>query len=420
MDEVMKRFLAFSSLYMQLWGVVSVCAQSAGELRIKPAIGVVVRGEEGGVYQLQTSSMPEDSDSWKLVEGLSPIKLEADQTERTIFLEAVGPVGILRSVRIEFENPHEVMVPAGHFVRGQKSGNADERPEKMVFVDSFNMDETEVTWKCWRTVQVWAEKNGYDFDLDADKQTQGNDHPVTGVSWYDAVKWSNARSEMSGLTPVYFTDFAHTTIYKEGRMSLRLAHVDWDGSGYRLPTEAEWERACRGSIDGQFYPWPSLGGSFKDHIVGADANYEGSGDAFDNGTTPVKYFQKDIHAGKLTNGEEAPEDEEAPEMDGMEMQPASDSENYLFPDRGNDFGLYDMAGNVYEWCWDRYSSAFYENDLSNRSNTQGPDSLEFSNRVLRGGSFLSSRVDLRCAARNRGKASLRSDQIGFRCVRNNN
>ena len=101
------------------------------------------------------------------------------------------------------------------------------------------------------------------------------------VSWYDCVKWCNARSSKEGLTPVYYTDAGFTTVYKTGEID--DAYVAWPTNGYRLPTEAEWEKASRETLVGNAYPWGNI-------IGGGDANYYVSGDPFEVGTTPVGYY----------------------------------------------------------------------------------------------------------------------------------
>ena len=86
------------------------------------------------------------------------------------------------------------------------------------------------------------------------------------VDWYDAVKWCNARSQQAGLTPVYYTDAGMTQVYTNGYAD--AVYVNWAANGYRLPTEAEWEKAARGGLSGQRFPWGNT-------ISESQANYYG-------------------------------------------------------------------------------------------------------------------------------------------------
>lgn len=273
--------------------------------------------------------------------------------------------------------PGMVYIPPGTFQMGDNlDGMTSAMPAHNVQVDGFFMDRLEVSKEVWQDVQTWSLGHGYSM-------TSGNfygpGHPVKSLLyWYDAVKWCNARSEKEGLIPVYYTDDAQTVVYRGGTVDLTNAQVKWTANGHRLPTEAEWEKAARGGVFGQRYPWGNT-------INGNQANYTGSGDPFDNNTTPVGYY----------NGSQVPA--------GIDM--------------ANGYGLYDIAGNAAEWCWDRYDANFYSNP-SAISNPRGPDSG--IPRVIRGGSFFSSSSNCRVAIRGSGNGTPQNNggpDTGFRCVR---
>jgi formylglycine-generating enzyme required for sulfatase activity len=249
------------------------------------------------------------------------------------------------------------------------------------------MDRYEVSAALWTAVRNWALTNGYS-DLPAGVAT-GVNHPVTHLSWHDAVKWCNARSQRAGRTPVYCTDVDRAAAYTNGIVDLTAAHVRWDADGYRLPTEAEWERAARGGWTGYRFPWGERGTNIPPRRY--QANFLSSGDPFELGTTPVGYF----------NGAHAVPDVAHPHLGTP-------------PDMANAYGLYDMAGNVREFCWDFHDAAFYAHSPS--ENPCGPDTGTAP--VARGGGFESPGPELRCAAR--GSVSNRhatAADLGFRTVR---
>jgi len=266
-----------------------------------------------------------------------------------------------------------VLIPAGSFQMGDgfNEGGSDERPVHTVFVSAFYMDKYEVTKALWDEAASWAAANGYDLGpADGSTYTDGigtpADHPVVSVSWYEAVKWANARSEMEGLTPCYYTDSLHSTVYRTGNVDLQNDWVKWDADCYRLPTEAEWEKAARGGLEGKRYPW---------------------GNEAPACTTGVP--------------------------NGARFRPCSTGTAPVGTYSPNGYGLYDMAGNVWEWVWDWYDFDYYE--ASPGSDPRGP--VSGLDRVVRGGSWGNHWFVIRVAYRFSGLPGLESIGLGFRLVR---
>ena len=282
-----------------------------------------------------------------------------------------------------------VYIPGGVLRMGDHSGAgyADERPVREVRVKAFYMDRTEVTWAYWLEVYHWALSTGYEFaGSEAIEPPRAADHPVCNVTWYDAVKWANARSEMEGRKPVYYSDSSRVTVCRVGELDLTDEAVDWEADGYRLPTEAEWEWAARGGLESHHYPWWSPGVQFASWMEGGRANYWESEDPYEDEavcrSTPVAYY-------------------------GGRQEPGG-------VDMANGYGLYDMAGNVAEWCWDWYDDRWYTVSEAREANPRGP--RHGPGRVIRGGSWISSDKYCRVAVRYMSDPGFRCHCYGFRLV----
>jgi len=213
-------------------------------------------------------------------------------------------------------------------------GSSNELPVHSVYVSGFYMGRTEVTYSQWQEVYNWAVANGY-TDLPAGSG-KGANHPVHTVSWYDVVKWCNAASERAGLSAVY--RHSDGSIYRTGEIT---PVIEYGHNGYRLPTEAEWEKAARGGLSGKRFPWGNT-------ISHANANYRADGDRYPYDVSPFT---------------------------DLRLHPDYDDGGYPYTSpvgsfAANGYGLYDMAGNLWEWCGDWYGSY----PSGSVSNPTGPSS----------------------------------------------
>jgi formylglycine-generating enzyme required for sulfatase activity len=229
------------------------------------------------------------------------------------------------------------VIQGGIFYRGSNDGNRDEMPQHEVHLSSFAIDIHPITNEQFVRFldAMGGEKDSNHHDIirtrDSRIKRSGGKlsiesgyakHPVVGVTWYGAI-----------------------------------AYAKWIGK--RLPTEAEWEVASRGGIEGVLYPT-------GEDIEKSEANF------FSSDTTAVMSY--------------------AP----------------------NSYGLFDIPGNVYEWCYDWYGYNSYEAAVQEPENPTGP--LQGVYRVLRGGCWKSLKEDLRCSKRHRNNPGTVNGTYGFRCA----
>jgi formylglycine-generating enzyme len=279
------------------------------------------------------------------------------------------PLSIVTSNVMEnsMPNPEMVLIPAGSFAMGDAIGEGfwTERPIHLVYLSEYYIGRHEVSKGLWDKVFSWAVDHGYEFTNQG--MGKGSNHPVHSVSWYDTVKWCNALSEMTGLTPAYYIDTNHITTYKTGLVDVLNSFVKWEFGGYRLPTEAEWEKAARGGVHGKRFPW-------GDTITHNEANY-----------FSVSRYEYDL----------SPTRNYHPLYVAMDYDKPFTSPVGSFPE--NHYGLYDFGGNLREMCWDWHQDNWYMLDEATSPNPQGPPIG--NNRILRGGHYATTAEYLRCSIR---------------------
>ncbi len=234
-----------------------------------------------------------------------------------------------------------IIVPGSSFMMGSENGNADEQPVHPVTVDGFAMDKFEVTQDIYEQLMM-ADPSHF---KDAKR-------PVEQVRWSDGAMFCNARSELEGLESCY---------------NLDTYECNFNATGYRLPTEAEWEYACRA----------------------------GTSTVYDFGVDPQKLGTYAWYAANSNN-----------------------KTSIVGTKKPNQWGLCDMYGNVMEWVHDVYDENYYENSPEN--NPRGP--AEGKKRVLRGGAWNSGPDACRPSYRMADvpgitDACFARDTYGFRCVR---
>jgi formylglycine-generating enzyme required for sulfatase activity len=274
-----------------------------------------------------------------------------DTPATIVLMEAQDSDGFQRIAELAVEDRYRgmVFVKAGLFMMGSDAHEVDERPVHKVFINDYWIDKYPVTNRQYTAFLNRAKPEPIDKFFSIENAQidlldsvyvfiEGfGDHPVTGVSWYGAK-----------------------------------AYAEYIGKD--LPTEAEWEKAAKGSEE-RMYPW-------GDNLDGSVDNYWGSGDPFDNGTTPVGMFN-----GRLVRG-------------------------FQTADQRSPYGVYDMVGNIREWCADWYQHDYYA--VSPSVDPRGPKIG--GNRVVVGGGYLFRGQSLRVSYRSYYNPVTANNYIGFRCV----
>jgi formylglycine-generating enzyme required for sulfatase activity len=262
-----------------------------------------------------------------------------------------------------------VSVPGGSFEMGKELGTAateDVTPVHTVTLPGFSIGKYEVTQAQYQAVM--GSNPSYGSSNPADGEVQAN-RPVERVSWYDALVFCNTLSRAEGLTPAYSiggsTDPADWGTVPTGDNATWNAVTIVSGStGYRLPTEAQWEYAAKGGD-------PTASGWVGCTYAGSDTVDE------------VAWYTR--NSGSMTHevGKKAP----------------------------NGLGLYDMSGNVWERCWDWYG------DYTSGAQTDPAGAASGSIRVLRGGGWDSGASRPRSVVRGNSYPNSRNSDYGFRLVR---
>ena len=363
------------NLLLALTAFTTACAQETRYFRVSGPVAARIQGltpdgfltwtngPTSATFTVQTASSPVGESNW--VDFIQVPVTNAATTIDRLF-DPKPPAGM-------------VLIPAGSFTMGDPFSEEapDQRPTHTVYVSGFYMDRFEVTSALWDEVYSRAYSNGYKFDNGGSSKSV--QHPVHSVNWYDGVKWCNARSEKEGRVPAYYTSSAWTTVYRNGRESVRNEWVRWD-CGYRLPTEAEWEKAARGGLSGKRFPW-------GDTITHNQANYF-SWRIYPYGLSGIRDYHPSFDEGRIP---------------------------YTSPVgafSANGHGLCDMAGNVWEWCWDWFGTSSYASSAA--SDPRGPPAG--ANRLFRGGSWHYYAISCRAASRCFNMPEIRDYFSGFRSV----
>jgi formylglycine-generating enzyme len=334
------------------------------------------RQKQGRFVRLSGDELVIEHDSREFAFSLSLLADESAKLARKLAGHEEIPAHLLAGM----VKPRPLMfqpVREGRFWMGpsqnEPGSNNDEVRHFVKITRDFHLKATEVTWSEWNAVRDLAVGYGY-TDLSAGSNGHRGDdsgkHPVVGITWWDAIKWCNLLSQIEGRQTVYYNKdtFKPSFIFKTGDTQ---PHANWKADGYRLPTEAEWEFACRPGMS-----------------------------------------ERHLHTGKLKHTGVEPLD---PNLDqaGWYGGNSKGATRAVGGKRANELGLFDMHGNAAEWCWDYYGTLKPLEAYDPRGATHGVL------RVTRGGSWNDPARDCRAASRGRRSPTFSPNQfVGFRPARN--
>ncbi len=280
----------------------------------------------------------------------------------------------------------------GVFIEGRK-----------VKLSPYSIGKTEVPYKLWYEVKTWAKKHGYVFANEGREGSMGADgakpgananHPVTCVSWRDCIVWCNAYTEKTKGKEqcVYQVSSTDSTVLKDATETSKTdsAYCNLSKKGYRLPTEAEWEYAARLQKDANnAVQYGSVYLTKLNSLSGASAEYSNG-----EGSKKVAWYSAN-----------------------------SESKTHAVGtiEKANASGLYDMSGNVWEWCYDRIGS-WNEDPTGNDEEYKDKDGVVVdplgvssgSFRVFRGGSWCVSAEYCSVGYRDSSSPSDAYYDLGFR------